>query len=167
MKDREDDSAGVFSFFGGLDKLLNIVADAVENDKKEVNINGDIGSGGERKITGKYGLNIRLGPEALGGADRFRKFDDLFVIKDDLPKTTEPVTDVFEDDDGATVVLELPGVARSGIRMTLNDNVLTVAAEGSGISYLKKIRLKFSPEPGALKEDFNNSIYSVNIRRGA
>ena len=167
MKTRDDDNASIFSFFGGLDKLINIVADAVENDKKEVDISGNIGSGNEKKVTGKYGFNIKLGPETISGTERIRNFDDLFDRKGNLPKTTEPVTDIFEDEDGATIVLELPGVNKSEIRLSLNENTMTVAADGSGISYLKRIKLKFPPDPGTLKEDFNNSIYSVYVKRGA
>jgi HSP20 family protein len=167
VKTRDDENSGFFSIFSGLDKFINIVSEAVEHDKKEVSISGDIGSGPEKKIAGKYGINIKLGPEAFSGVEKIKNFDEFFNRKDDLPKTTEPVTDIFEEEDGVTIVAELPGVSENEIMLRLNENIVTVAAEGRGISYLKKIKLKFTPNPDTLIESFSNSIYSVYIKKGA
>jgi HSP20 family protein len=79
----------------------------------------------------------------------------------------EPVTDVFEEENGVTIVAEMPGVDRDGIELSLAGNSVTLAASRDGCRYLKKVELRFSPDPGSVRESFNNSIYSVSLKARA
>ena len=116
MKITDNDNGSIFSVFSGLDKFINIVSDMVESEKNEVNISGDMKPDNENKISGRYGFNIKLGPESAGGAPADQAFNNLFVRKDGAPKTVEPVTDVFEEENSATIVAELPGVEKGRYR---------------------------------------------------
>jgi HSP20 family protein len=161
---KKDEENNIFSVFNGLDKIINIVSDMVENDKKEVNVSGDIVPDHEKKIVGKYGFNIKLGPESISSPNQIKTFNDMFDKKFDAPKTVEPVTDIFEEEEMVTIVLELPGVEKEDIGINLNGKSITITAAKNGTSYLKKIVLKFDPDPGTLKENFNNSIYSISVK---
>jgi HSP20 family protein len=159
------DEGNIFSIFGGLDKFVNIVSDMVENDKDQVKLSGDLGTNSER-IKGKYGLNIKLGPGA-GSSDGVKDFDkafDALFEKKAAPKTTEPVTDVFKEEGAVTIVAELPGVDRDDIELSLSDDSVTLSASKNGVTYLKKVMLSFIPDSGTVKENFNNSIYSVSVK---
>lgn len=163
MKRRDDDDT--FSFFGGLDRFINIVSDMIENDKEQVKLSGDLGTNSE-KIKGKYGLNIKLGPgvgESGGAKDFDKAFDTLFEEKT-ASKTMEPVTDIFEEEGTVTIVAELPGVARDDIVLNFSDGTVTLTALKNGAVYRKKVALKFIPDPGTVRESFNNSIYSVSVK---
>jgi len=162
MKKKDDDNS-IFSIFSGLDRFIGIMADMVDNEKDEVNVNGDLNSDNE-KVKGKYGFNIRLGPGTVSSPDKKKAFDALFEKKNVPPKTVEPVTDVFEDEDGVMIVAELPGVDRDDIGLNLTGNSVTLTASKNGSCYLKKVELKFSPDPGSVRESFNNSIYSVSLK---
>ncbi|GEM_PF-4875496 len=166
MKNNDEDRGGFFSMFTGIDKLINVVADMVEKDKEEVHINGDIKPDNQRKITGKYGINIKLAPDKLDGFSNIR-FDDTTNRKENGPKIVVPVTDVFEEEDKITVVSELPGVKREDIEFYLDRNTITITATKKDICYSKKVELDFIPERDSIKENFNNSIYSLMICKRA
>ena len=162
---KDEEHGSFFSLFSGLDKFLGIVSDMVETDKKEVKLSGDIGADGEKKITGKYDFKVKLGPDFADGTGMSRGFDDLFEKKPARPKTAEPAVDIFEDENGITLVAELPGVEKDDIELNLTEGMLTLNASRGEVSYLKKVPLKFSPDPATLQECFSNAIYSVSVRR--
>jgi len=163
MRNRDNSGNHDFSIFSGLDKIINVVADMVDNNKDEMNINGVIKPDDHKKIVGKYGINIKLGPGDTGDINRMKSFNDLFDKKDDIPKIVIPVTDIFEEKDKITIVAELPGVENEDVVLNLDGNTVTLTAVKNDICYSKKVILKFIPDSNKLKESFNNSIYSVEI----
>lgn len=166
MKNNDEDRGSIFSMFTGLDKLLNVVADMVEHEKDEVRINGDIKPDNQRKVTGKYGINIKLGPDKISGFST-NKLDDERDRKPTTLKVIAPVTDVFEEDDKITIVSELPGVKKEDIEFTLENNTITFTAAKKDISYSKQLVLDFVPDQALIVENFTNSIYSIMIRKKA
>jgi HSP20 family protein len=166
MRNNDDNRDGNFlNIFSGLDKFINIVSDMVENEKDEVKINGTFKPDEEKKITGKYGFDIKLGVNGAEKKARIKSLDEIFDKKDNTPKSIEPVTDVFEDDEKVTIVIELPGVTKDDISLSLDGNTVTLNASGNSTCYVKKIVLKFAPDYNAIKENFTNSIFSVVIKK--
>ncbi len=157
-KDNENNS--FFSIFTGIDKLINVVADMVDNGKDEVNILGDINKD-NKKLSGKYGFHVKLGPEKLDHLSdiNFNKIIDEFNAK----KAIEPITDIFEEEDRIIIVSELPGVLKEEIVLKLDQNVISFSAAKKDISYAKRIELDFVPERDLISESFSNSVYSVTI----
>jgi HSP20 family protein len=165
MKNRSGDDGNYISIFGGLDKIINMIGNMVDNDKDELNLNGVIKPKGENKITGKYGINVKLGTADASGVERIKSLNDIFDKKENTSKNTEPATDAFEDDEKVTIVVELPGVEKKDIRLVLSGNTVSIGAMGGGVCYSKKVELKFSPDYNSIKENFNNSIYSLEISK--
>lgn len=164
MKNDNKDQNNVFSFFTGLDKLINVVVDMVDNEKDEVYMQGEIKSDQKKKVIGKYGLNVKLGTDKQGSIHNF-KFEDKVIKKDNLPKVIVPVTDVFEEEDKVTIVSELPGVEKDDVALIIEQNTITFTAIKKEICYSKKVVLDFIPEYSSIKESFHNSIYSVMIMK--
>jgi len=48
------------------------------------------------------------------------------------PEPRHPAVDILENETAFTIVMELPGVAKDGIDMKIEKNVLTVKGEGPG-----------------------------------
>lgn len=163
MKHNEDESNNFFSIFTGLDKLINVVADMVDKDKDEVNIQGDI-KPDNRKITGKYGFHVKLSPDRLEGISGI-DLNNIIKKADNPPKTVAPVTDVFEEEDRIIIVSELPGVEQEDIELNLERNAVIFTAVKKDVCYSKRIELAFVPDYSLVSESFHNSIYSVTIEK--
>jgi HSP20 family protein len=56
-------------------------------------------------------------------------FDDWFLPAKNTERALSPAMDIEEDDNHITVLLELPGLAKDDVTITLEDGVLTVAGE--------------------------------------
>lgn len=152
---------GNFSFFGGLDKILNMVTDMIENDKDEKNIEGTIRND-EHKIAGKYGINIKLGQDTAHNAEKLKTFSGAFSRRDE-PKTEEPVTDIYDEKDKVTIIAQLPGVRAEDIELSVDGDKVTIIAPKNGLCYKKSLMLGFISDGRDIKESFNNSIYCAVI----
>ncbi len=56
-------------------------------------------------------------------------FDDWFLPAKAAERVLRPAMDIEEDDNHITVLLELPGLTREDLTITLEDGVLTVSGE--------------------------------------
>jgi HSP20 family protein len=88
---------------------------------------------------------------------------DMFD-REDLPSTWTPAVDIAERDDEYVVKVELPGVTRDDVKITSQDNVLTIRGEkkhekeSKGMNYHRTERAYGSFQrsftlPGTVKED--------------
>lgn len=167
MKLRDDDDPGkAYSLLGGLGRFIDIMADMVESDKHETHMSGAIEPDPQRKIAGKYDLSIRFLDKDAGGLRGIRTLSDILDREPSGPRTTEPVTDVYEDADRILIVAELPGVRPDDIGLEIGERSVKITASGGGTLYAKKVPLPFTPRPEAVKTAFVNAIYSVEIPRG-
>jgi HSP20 family protein len=164
MTNRDNDG-NFISIFGGLDKFINMMADMVDNDKDEMKVSGTFKPDLQKKIIGKYGINVKLGAGNTGSSERIKSLDDIFERNTNSTKVEEPATDVFEDEDKVTIVIELPGAEKEDIHLSLEGRVVTINAVGGSTRYAKKITLKFNPDYNSVTEHYNNSIYSVEIMK--
>jgi HSP20 family protein len=114
------------------------------------------------------------------------EFDRLFNLQDDLDRLFEspvrawaPALDVDEDKDNYTVRVELPGLKREGIEVSLQDGALVITGErteekvGEGTEVHRSERFygKFQraltlPEPVAadkVKADYKDGVLTVTL----
>jgi len=167
--DEEDRGSNLGSIFKGLDRFINIVADMMENDKNEIDIQGNLNDPDEnKKIVGKYGFNIKLGGDKIQGLDKINTLNSVMnntSIGKILPKKIEPVTDIFNEEDKIIIVMELVGVLEEDIALDIYENILKISAEGNGNCYSKTVNLEFNPRIEGITSTFNNSIYSIVINK--
>lgn len=165
MRFNSNDGNNFFSIFPGLDRFIDVMADMVDNNKDEVNLRGNIKPDNKNKLTGKYGINIKLGPDSTDNINEVKSFDQIFTKKENKPKQVEPAADIFEDEDKVTIVVELPGVEKEDIEFSLDGNKVILTAAKKDICYMKQVKLKFTPDYNSIVESFSNSIYSVMIKK--
>lgn len=167
MRNVDDNNIG--SIFKGLDRFINIVGDMIDNDKNEVDIKGTINNPDKsKKIVGKYGFNIKLGTDEISGLKDIKTLNTIrnkFNIEKEGPKTIEPVTDIFDEEDKVIVVMELTGVKQQDINLQIDENILKLRADGNGNCYSKNIKLRFTPKLENINSKLNNAIYSITINK--
>jgi HSP20 family protein len=114
------------------------------------------------------GVRITIGPD---GVPKIEKFGNVRVSvsesKPEVTKYREPLTDVFEDKDGATITVELPGVEAKDVQVFVKDNTVHIHAEGEGpFKYDKEVQLSFKTGVENAEARFNNGILEVVVKKG-
>lgn len=92
-----------------------------------------------------------------------------------LPNPTEtpvtrwlrPAVDVLRSDDGALlVVLDVPGVRRDAVELTVDAGVLTVAARRApALGYRWSLRLPEAVEPERTEAKLADGVLEITLRR--
>lgn len=164
MKNKDEDrDNNISSIFKGLGRFINLVADMIENDENEVNIEGIINDPEKnKKIDAKYGVNIKIGGENFS-SEKLNKFKNNSNLDRIISKVIEPMIDIFEEVDKIIIVMEIPMVKEEDIKLEINENILTMNAVNKELSYYKTIKLNFIPRENSVKTKLNNSIYSIVI----
>ncbi len=113
------------------------------------------------------GIRIIIGPD---GVPKIEKFGNVRVEVGSKPQVTkyrEPLTDVFEDEDGATITVELPGVDKNDISIEARGNRVHIVADGEGpFKYEKIVNLGFETGTDGAEARFNNGILEIRVKRG-
>ncbi len=61
-----------------------------------------------------------------------------------VQEVREPVVDIFEEEDHVLVVAEMPGVSPEDVKITVEDDLLTISAERGDKKYRKEVLLPAS-----------------------
>ena len=72
----------------------------------------------------------------------------------------EPMTDVIEGTDTYEVVVELPGMNKSDIKLNATENSLEIRA-ANGKKFYKEISFKETVDPDSAKATYNNGVLSL------
>jgi len=73
--------------------------------------------------------------------------------------------DVFEEQDHALVVAEMPGISAKDVRLEAKDDLLTISAEKRDKKYRKEILLPRSYPREKMKVSCNNGILEIKCVR--
>ena len=76
----------------------------------------------------------------------------------------EPVVDIIKDVDKLKVIAELPGVTKGDLRISANENSLTLESVSGERKYNKKIELPDKIEPSSGKSTYKNGILEVTFK---
>jgi HSP20 family protein len=105
-----------------------------------------------------YGFSFRVGED---GKPVVREFGN---VRKGNEKEREPLVDVIKGDCEITVVAELPGASKEGIRVRADEETLRIEAEGVGERrYSKKIKLPARVKKGSARASFKNGILEVRL----
>lgn len=101
------------------------------------------------------------------------------VTKAGAAEVAVPVTDVHEDDKQFTVTLELPGVKKEDVHVSLNDGLLEISAERREETsrtegqyhrreryygrFARRFQLDVPVDAGAVKAAFKDGVLSVTV----
>jgi HSP20 family protein len=156
MADRKK-RRGLFDFFGDFD-----IFDIEEEMKKfmeEFSI--DELKRGEPLV---YGFNIRVGPD---GKPSIQQFGNVKPTIKGPRKTDsrEPLVDVIEREKDITVIVELPGVDKSKIKLNTTERMLTISAPGEEADFFKELKLPAAVDPKSAKASYKNGVLEVCLEK--
>ena len=164
---REERVGGVGGFLDGLSNLLEKLGELGEKGE-ELRQTGEFG-GPESHFRGVYGLNIKVG---LG--EEGVKVEPFGNVREDertgeavVSEISEPLVDVFDEEEHVLVVAEMPGVAEEDSDLALKDDILTIAGEGGQKKYRKEILLPQSFTCEQLSYTCRNGILEVRLNKGS
>jgi len=106
---------------------------------------------GKPKITefGNVKPSVKGGP--LGSRKPTLNFKEVW----------EPIVDVFQNNGEIKVIVELPGVAKSDIKLDATEEILTISVDSSSKKYHKEIELQERIKPEEAKSTYKNGILEV------
>jgi HSP20 family protein len=114
-----------------------------------------------------YGYSFKIGED---GKPVVRKFGNLNTFpstlsgKISVSDQREPVVDIIRDVDKLKIIAEVPGVTKGDLRITANENSLTIESVSGERKYNKKIELPDKIEPSSGKSTYKNGILEVTFK---
>ncbi len=115
------------------------------------------------------GFNVRVGPD---GKPHFSSFGNKPSVerKDGaLPNIQaderEPLTDVIEDAASIAITMEMPGVDKSDIKVSMTEDRLEIGVDTEKRKYHKRVKLPAKVDPKTTKATYNNGILDVTVQK--
>jgi len=161
-------------FFGDIDSMFREVEKLMENEFKNFQEKGSKEYVKERKLpdgsTAKefgpfvYGYNMKIGSDGKLDIQEFgniRKSHKGPEVKDER----EPLVDVVDNTDEVHVVVELPGVEKTNIKLYGTEDTLTISVDTPPYKYYKEIELPVKTRIKEAKSTYKNGVLEVVISK--
>ncbi|HUY13895.1 MAG TPA: gas vesicle protein GvpH [Terriglobia bacterium] len=172
MTKKRNEKASEGSFELGLGGILKGLGDLVEKlgevakTGEQLSQTGEIHGAG-KEVKGIYGFTVKVGlgddrprVEPFGNIRKDRESGHTVV-----QEVREPVVDVFEEEDHVLVVAEMPGISVGDVQITVEDDLLTIAAEHGDKKYRKEMLLSASFAREKMQVTCNNGVVEIKCMR--
>ncbi len=121
------------------------------------------------KIMGPYvyGFTYKVGPD---GKPSFQEFGNMPRNRSRVGESAkegyrEPLTDINEDDKNVYITYELPGVDKSDIKLTINDNNMELSVENASRKYYKNVDFSNPVNVNSAVAKFTNGVLDVTLEK--
>ncbi|NYT00161.1 MAG: Hsp20/alpha crystallin family protein [Methanocellales archaeon] len=113
-----------------------------------------------------YGFSYTHEP---GKEPEFKEFGNIRLepqgrIEPAMNGEREPMTDVIEGKNSYEVVVELPGMNKSDIKLNATENSLEIRA-ANGKKFYKEISFRENVDPDSAKATYNNGVLSLLFKK--
>jgi HSP20 family protein len=114
-----------------------------------------------------YGYSVKIGPD---GKPQVRKFGNIDAFPNILgggmavKGEREPLIDVIKGEEEIRVVAEVPGVAKEDLKVTADENTVTIESLTGEPRYHKRIDLPEIVDPKTAKSSYRNGILEVSFK---
>jgi HSP20 family protein len=115
-----------------------------------------------------YGYSVKIGPD---GKPVVRKFGNIDAFPNLLrggmavKGEREPLVDVIKGEEEIRVVAEVPGVAKEELKVTADENSVTIESLTGEQRYRKRIDLPETVDPKTAKSTYKNGILEVSFKK--
>jgi len=170
FKKRRAQSKGPFS--GDMDNMFREVEKMVEEEFRRFQENGIKEYVRERKLpdgsTVKefgpfvYGYSMKIGSD---GKPDIREFGNVRKSREgpEVKDEREPLVDVVDNEKDVHVVVELPGVEKTDIKLYGTEDSLTISVDTSPYKYYKEVELPAKTRVKEAKSTYKNGVLEVVI----
>ncbi len=163
-------------WFGDVDEMFgNMFQDMLKGMPKDMMTERKLPDGSTVKQYGPfvYGYSMSIGPDGKPNVQEFgnvkpSRRPGAFGIQQPAlePKETrEPLVDVINEQAQVRVVAELPGVEKSDIKTSINEDQLTIKVDSSTQKYYKEVKLPTGVDPDSSKASYNNGVLEITLRK--
>jgi len=121
--------------------------------------------GKEGGIKGVYGFSFKTG---ISNGRENIKVEPFGNVKHDkktgratVQEIREPLIDIFEEEDGTLLVVEMPGISEGDIKLDAKDDILILSAEKGEKKYRKEVLLKHPVDVKKVNLSCNNGIIQI------
>jgi len=165
------------SWFPDLDSMMKemekLMEDALKNMEQQVPKHlvreRRLNDGSVVRETGPivYGYSVKIGED---GKPVVRKFGNLNAFPGPLGGTfsvtdqREPIVDIIRDNELIRVVAEIPGVNKEDLKLTANEDSLTLESISGERRYYKKMNLPVQIDAATGKSTYKNGILEVTFK---
>jgi len=169
-KHNENTSEGGFEL--GLGGMLKGLGDLVEKlgdlakTGEQLSRTGEI-HGSNKEVKGIYGFTVKVG---LGDdRPRVEPFGNIRQDRESgrtvVQEVREPVVDVFEEEDHVLIVAEMPGITVEDLRISVEDDLLSITAERGDKKYRKEVLLPAASTREKTQATCNNGVVEIKCMR--
>jgi HSP20 family protein len=171
--DDDDDWHGNDSFFddffefGDIDREFERMREFMDRVTKRA-IRGELGAQEQGPYV--YGFSMRLGPDGKPHIEEFgntkppKKIEGSKGEKVEIAER-EPLTDVIESAESISITLEIPGVDKDEIELTVEDDTVSINVDTSSRKYFKEIPLKSRVDPKTSKATYKNGVLDIILEK--
>ena len=149
---------GILKGFGDLVERLGELSETGEQLSRKGEIHG-----AGKEVKGIYGFTVKVG---LGDdRPRIEPFGNIRKDRESgrsvVQEVREPVVDVFEEDDHVLIVAEMPGISVEDVQLTVEDDLLIIAAVHGEKQYRKEVLLSASFPREKMQITCNNGVVEI------
>jgi HSP20 family protein len=114
-----------------------------------------------------YGYSVKIGPD---GKPVVRKFGNIDAFPNLLgggmavKEEREPLIDIIKGEGELRVVAEVPGVNKEDLRVSANENSITIESVTGQQKYHKRVDLPDTVDPKTAKSTYKNGILEVSLK---
>jgi HSP20 family protein len=112
-----------------------------------------------------YGFSMRVGPDGLPNIQEFGNTSPPNRVGEEKALLREPLTDIIESEDKVTVIMELPGVDKSEIRVNASDRSLDLEVDNPDKRFFKQLVLPCDVLEDSAKASYKNGVLQVVMTR--
>jgi HSP20 family protein len=122
--------------------------------------------GGVKKEIGPivYGYSVTIGPD---GKPVVREFGNVRSGEGRswkaIQEKREPLVDVVSSGKEVRVIVEMPGVNKEDINVSVNEKSMTISVDSGERGYHKELDLPGIVDPKGAKSKYNNGVLEVTI----
>ncbi len=159
-------------FFGDIDRMFQEMEKMMEEEFKNFTENVPKDYVKERKLpdgsTVKefgpfvYGYSMKIGPD---GKPEIQEFGNLrkSLKGPEVKEEREPLVDIVETNTEVRVVVEMPGVEKSDIKLHGTEDALTIAVDTPQCKYYKDVTLPAKVKVKEAHSTYKNGVLEVVI----
>ncbi len=125
-----------------------------------------LSDGSTRKEIGPivYGYSVTIGPD---GKPVIREFGNVKRGAGqpwkEIQDKREPLVDVVTSEKDVRLIVEIPGVRREDIDVTVNEQKVIISVDTETRKYYKELNLPELVKPDGAKSSYNNGILEITL----
>ena len=158
---RKKDPFDLFGIdFGEIEKIFEKMVERLREKMVDEDFRNFFGEPGKPFVKG---FAVTFGPD---GKPHFNEFGNRFD-EEEIYEEREPITDIIENEKAVSVTIEIPGVEKEDIDISVTEETLEINVDAPQRKYHKKLYLPAKVKPETTKATYKNGILDVEIKKKA